>query len=100
MTHNDYYHTAKFNSRVPGSMIDHGIPDPKATDSDASFTPTTSKSFPTTTKSLSTSPSEGPDLFIYIIVAATGIVALLFVVVLLCMILAYCCSMDKKRNHR
>ena len=85
---NNYYHTAKFK-------------EPKATDSDTSFSPTISKSSPTTTKTLSTSsPSEGPDLFIYIIVAATGIVALLFVVVLLCMILAYCCSLEKKRNQR
>ena len=93
-----YYHTAKFDNIVPGTQI--GIPDPITMISDISFSPTISKSSPTTTKTLSTSPSEGPDLFIYIIVSATGIVALLFVVVLLCMILAYCCSLEKRRNQR
>ena len=38
------------------------------------------------------------DLIVYIIIAVTGVVALLFVVVLLCMILVYCLTVrDDKR---
>ena len=96
------YHTAKFDNNVPGTII--GIQNPITMDSDTSYSSTVSNPSPTTIQSLSTassSPSEapGPDLFIYIIVAGTGIVALLFVVILLSVVLAYCCSVDKKRNR-
>ena len=96
--HDIFCHTAKFENGVLGNVSDHEI----------NFSSTISKTSLITTEvsrigtsdsmaNSESTPSSSPDLFIYIIVAATGIVALLFVVVLLCMVLAYCYSLDRKR---
>ena len=96
MQHHDiFYHTAKFENSVPGNISDHEINFSSTISKILSITTEVSRIGTSMANSEST-PTSGPDLFIYI-VAATGIVALLFVVVLLCMVLAYCCSLDRKR---
>ena len=94
-------HLAKFNESVSGNNIrDMDIPTTLSNgNTSSSYSHTTLHTTGTSNMTLNPSDASGPDLFIYIIVAATGIVALLFVVVLLCMVLVYCCSVDKKRNH-
>ena len=94
------YHIAKFENSVHNVI---GTSDYVTMDSVSGFSSTISNTlmlvtvFKATPNYSDSTPSGGPDLFIYIIVAATGIVALLFVVVLLCMVLAYCFSLDRKR---
>ena len=97
-------HLAKFNESVPGTIRGMDFLTTTTTLSNGNTSSSYSHTTPSTTgtSNMTLDPSDqasGPDLFIYIIVAATGIVALLFVVVLLCMVLVYCCSVDKKRNH-
>lgn len=100
-THN--INLAKFNESVTGTLRDTDFLTTTTKLSNGNTSPSYSHSTLSTTGiSMILNPSDqasGPDLFIYIIVAATGIVALLFVVVLLCMVLVYCCSVEKKRNH-
>ena len=94
---------AKFNNSVSGTIREADTTTITTLSNSPSSAGTRHTSLSTTgTSNMTLNPSDqatGPDLFIYIIVAATGIVALLFVVVLLCMVLVYCCSVDKKRNH-
>jgi hypothetical protein len=100
-THTQSHSLAKFNYSVTGTTGDEADFLTTSTLSNGATSPSTSRTSLSTTGTSNMNPSgaSGPDLFIYIIVAATGIVALLFVIVLLCMILVYCCSADKKRNH-
>ena len=89
LSYNEYYHAAKFNNSVPGTLI--GILDPITTTSDVDF-------------SLTSAPG-GVDantlMYAIYAIAAVGVVALLVVVILLCAVIAFlCCSSDKNKKKR
>ena len=100
---------AKFDNSVPGTIIGLPATVTPTEDNSSSTRQSSPPSLPTGTTltpltplttliPLTQRPGDSDDLTLYIILAATGVGAMLFVILVLCIILVYCCSTNGNKG--
>ena len=97
-------HAAKFNELVPGTCYgvnyEPTLSESLSTDSDEHKSNITSTNISDTYSTVESTDPDSENLLTYSVILSSFVAFLLFMVIVLCIILTYCCLTNKKSTKR